>query len=1029
VTTPLPVPLSYAQERLWFLDQLHPGDPTYTMPYVCTLRGPLDIDRLRRCLDALVARHSSLRTRIRAVDGAPVATVDPPGPAAMAVLDLSGAADDVIEQAMAEHVSAPFDLAGDPMLRALLIRTGTDAYLLGLAVHHIASDGRSQAVLIRELSDRYRSRYDDAVAPPIDYATYAARQRDRLTPDVLADGLDRWERVLRGLTTLDLPADRLRAQTATNRGDHVRHRLDGDVSTGVHALARAHGVTPFLVLAAAVDVVLSRYTGQTDIAIGIPMSARREPALDDVVGLFVDMAVLRADLSGDPTFADIMDRVADAYFDAYDVGEIPFGMVVDRVRPTRDPSRNPLFQVSVQLMAATDGPDLPGVTAEPLFRHVSRSRFDLAVTFVDDGERFEAQIEYATDLYDRWRIDALAEHIETVLAGVGKDPGLRLASIPLLSDDAVAAIRSAGRGETVVIADEPVHAAVARIARADPDAIAAVCVGRTLTYRDLDRRADALAARLRDTGSGSGSVVAIAMHRSPEAIVAMVAVLRTGAAFTVLDPAHPAARLDFQLTDVAAPVVVVDADAAPPPLPPGIATIGVGTGTEDAAVVAGDDATAGGLAYVLYTSGSTGRPKGVLIDHTAFAHFIAAYRRAFGLTADDRMLQLPSMTFDIALGEIFTALSVGATLVLVAPDEAGSPAAIAELMRRERVTYAGLMPAMLAVIDPQPYPSLRYVMAGGDVLPADAVNRWNLPGRRFVNMYGPTEAAISCTEYVCHGRDRTTPPPIGRPQVNRQIYVVDRDGNPVPIGVPGELLVGGDGGLARGYLNQPELTAARFTADPYHPDRLVYRTGDLVRWTHDRQIEFLGRIDTQVKIRGLRIELGEIESVLQDLPGVGNAAVLARSGPTGERQLVGYVTPAVGAHEPDPERLGDALRERLPEYMIPTRWLVLDAFPLTSSAKVDRAALPDPEWTVHRSGRAAATDTEARLTAIMADVLGTGAVGTDANFFDLGGTSLQAMRVVSRIGDAFGVRATVRMLYGAADVAAVAAAIDRLAAA
>jgi len=706
------------------------------------------------------------------------------------------------------------------------------------------------------------------------------------------------------------------------------------------------------------------------------------------------------------------------------------------VQPVRTPGRNPLFQVSMQVLGAgNSGGSLvfPGVTSEPIPLPSTGSRFDMAIDFVESGDSLKAFVEYSTDLFDRWRIEALLDHIETVLAAAVKDPSLRLSQLPILTDAERDELLSLGKGELAEYAEEPLHVGLAKVARSTPDAVAVVCRGIELTYGELDEQADRFARYLRSLGVRHGQVVAVVIDRHLDAYVAMVGVLKAGGAFAMMDPKVPTARLDYMIRDTAAPVVVTRSSLADRlPESSGWATVLLDTDWDTVQAVSADEpleewTNRESLAYVLYTSGSTGTPKGVMIAHRAVSFFCEAYRRSFDFGPQDRLLQLPALNFDMSQGEIWTAFSVGGTIVAVSPEDAQSPEALTALLRGQRVTYAGLPPAMQSVMEAEPYPALKYVMGGAEVLPPELVNKWNLPGRKYLNLYGPTECAIGQTEYEVEHIEWKTPPPIGRPQLNRQVYVVDQWNNLVPKGVNGELLIGGEeGGLARGYLNQPQMTAEKFVQDPFDPSGMVYRSGDLVRWSKAGQIEFLGRIDSQVKLRGLRIELGEIETVLQSHPAIRRALVLMRPDRKGENRLVCYFTSANEA--PEIDDLRKHLAESLPEYMVPTAWVVLDNFPMNNDGwKIDRNALPDPvDDDSDRDFVAPRTPTEADVAQCFVDVLSLSQAGTEDSFFDLGGNSLQALRVVSRINKAFKIRISVRLLYGNATVRGISAAIDEL---
>ena len=1042
------LPLSFAQEQLWFLRQLMPEEIIYNLFVAYRLRGPLDVAALRRSLTFVVGRHDMVRARFGSEDGTPYQVIRPAGEAELQVFDLRQLPPQERERAADEAVYAvgttPYDLENDDLYRFRLWQLDEQDYMLWLGFHHIVVDGWSVATALREVAAAYQAilagEQPELPVPQMSYAEHIEQQRERFEGAALEEELQYWEQALAGISVLELPTDRIRPAVATGKGDLARLKFPPELVTELRAFAQANGVSLFMVLAAAVGIVLARYTGQEDVPLGLPMLGRIDPELEDVVGMFINMVPMRADLTGDPTFSEILDRIADANLDLYEHQEMPLEKIVDRLQLVRDASRNPLFQVSVQVLGDdTTGGDftLSGITANQLELGTARAMFDLVINFWEGAHSLRVDIGYTTDIFDPWRIDALCEHIMTVSRAAVENPGLRLSEVPLLSERERERVLAAGRGEVVELTDEPVHTAVAAAAASYPDHVAAVCRGTEMTYRELWRRSDLLARHLRGLGVQHEQIVAIAMDRDLDALVAMLGVLRAGAAFTVLDPSHPAKRLDYMLRDTATPLVITRArHVSQLPQPSGWSTLLLDT--EWPAIEqtpAGEPlpewASGSSLAYVLYTSGSTGQPKGVLIEHRALMCFLEAYKLTFDFTPESRLLQLPALTFDMSIGEIFIALILGATLVQVSPEEGQSPDALSKLMRDQRVSYAGLPPAILSVLEPEPYPDLVGIMSGADAVPAEMVNKWNRPGRRFVDLYGPTEAAIACTEYICEHTEWRTPPPIGHPELNRIMYVVDRWGNLAPVGVPGELLIGGDDGLARGYLNQPELTAEKFIPDPFRPAGKVYRSGDLVRWRPDLELDFLGRIDHQVKLRGLRIELGEIEAALLAHPQVRMAVVLLRPDSRGEKRLVGYYT-AASDPAPSTAELRRHLAEELPEYMVPTAWVLLDDFPLTAARKIDRSSLPEPGDTAEEaedSFVAPQTPTETRVAEIFAEVLSLPRVGAVDNFFELGGNSLQAMRVVSRINKSFGVKVNIRLLYGTSTVSAIATKVDGMAAA
>jgi amino acid adenylation domain-containing protein len=1038
-----PPVLSFGQERLWFLEQLEPGEPTYNVPLVFRLRGRLDVGVLGRALGVVVGRHESLRTTFEAVDGVPVARVAAGVEVGVVVEDVSGEAEceRVMWERVVAEVARPFDLGRGPLLRVRLVRVGAMDHVLCVTVHHVVADGWSVGVLLAELSSAYAVLVGGGVPElavlPVQYADFAAWQREWLSGEEFERRLGFWARRLAGVSVLQLPTDRPRPAVRSARGEVLQGRLGESVVAGLRGLARAHRVSLFMVLTAAFDAVLARYSGQEDIVVGTTALGREQPELERLVGLFVNMVVLRTDVSGDPTFAELLERVRDVALGAFDHQDVPFEKVVERLAPVRDASRNPLFQVALQLLDdATAGGALvlPGVEVEPLGVPVQRSRFDLSLTFREQRDGLAVLVEYSTELFERARVQRLLEHLERVLGAVCADPGLRVSELPLVSESERAQLLRAGRGPQRSFRADPAHVVIAEVAGRMPDAIAAEFEGEQLSYAQLDRRADRVARYLRRLGVGGEEVVAVALERSFDALVALLGVLKAGAAFTVLDSEHPRKRLAFILEDSGARIVLTRSGLLER-LPRGGDRHVVCLDRDWPLIEAAADeplverATGDSLAYVLYTSGSTGTPKGVLIEHRALMLYVASFCAMFEFTPADRLLQYAALVFDLSEAEIFSALTVGATLVLAPRETLLSPHALAELIRSQRVTYVGAPPAMLELVEPGPYPDLRNVLVGGEAYSGDLVNRWNLPGRRFINGYGPTEAAIGCTAYECEHIAWRSSPPIGGPLLQRRLYVVDRAGNLVPIGVPGELLIGGDEGLARGYLNQPHLTAERFIADPFRPHARVYRSGDLVRWTNDLQLEFLGRLDSQVKLHGLRIELEEIEAAIATHPHVAHIVVALREDTPGSKHLVAYYTP--NTTTPSTTELRAHAARELPAYMIPSTWITLDTLPLTTSGKINRDALPAPttNHTPTRQLTPPRTPTEQHIVDIFADILNQPHISTDDNFFELGGTSLQAIRAHTRLTNTFNTTLRVHDIYTATTITTLATHIDTLQAA
>jgi amino acid adenylation domain-containing protein len=1033
-------PLSVAQEQLWFLDQFIPGQPTYNIGQATLLTGPLDRPALRRAIDEVVRRHESLRTTFAVTDLEPCQVIGPVGQAQFTLTDLTGLAEAERETAAIrlvsdEEVERPFSLARGPLLRARLFVLGAERHILALVVHHSVADGWSLQILKRELAELYAAYLNhkdpDLPPPALQYADYCRWQRTQLRDGAFERQLDYWERHLAAMATVEMPADRPRPSVATYRGETLDARFGPGLRAVVQDLARAREATDFMVLAAGFCALLARYTRSSDIVIGTTVSGRSRPEFADLIGFLVNMVVLRMDLAGDPTFAELIDRAKQVCLEAWAAQDVPFEHVVDRLQPARDPSRNPLFGIAMQLLSgAVAGGDLTleGTVATPVELGFSRSRFDLSLSIVDDGTEYTASCEYSTDLFERTRIQRLLRHLETLLRAAGADPSAMFSEPSLLTAAERAAIVDRWQGQRASRDRRPVHEQIAEVAARQPDHPAVLAGRAELSYGELMRRAGLVARYLCGSGAGQGSVVAVALRRGIDVVVAMTGVLTAGAAFVVLDPDHPARRLEFILKDTGASVVLTRSELADS-LPAGSSWMPVCLDSDWPAIERGAEGQVlepvgeDALAYVLYTSGSTGEPKGVAVEHHALSTFLLWMGGVFDLGPDDRILQHMSLIFDFAEGEMFTALTRGASLVFIPDERRTEPAAFAELLSTERISYVGGPPAVLSQIPEGDYPHLRAMIAGGEAVPAELVTRWTGAGVRFVNGYGPTEAAIGCIFYECEARQWTGQPPIGRAMPNRVAYIMEPGGNLCPVGVPGEIVVGGDG-LAKGYLNQPELTAERFIADPLRPGGRLYRTGDLGMWTEAGQIQFLGRIDLQVKLNGLRIELEEIESALGRHQKVAASAVLLRHDPGQAPRLVGYIAPADAAQPPSPAELRRHLLDEIPAYMIPAAFVLLGRLPLTRAGKVDRGALPAPgEETAARYVRPR-TAAEQRVSQIFAEVLQVPDPGVRTSFFELGGNSLRITQILGRINREFGLTVSLRDFYANPTVESVALLAD-----
>ena len=1014
------VPLSFAQQRLWFLEQLGELGGTYHVPLRLRLHGELDRAALVRALDRIVARHEALRTTFPAVDGEPVQRIATVEASAFPLVehDLHAApdAEDALRRLVEDEAGAPFDLEHGPLVRGRLVRMAADDHVLLLTLHHVVSDGWSMGVFARELGtlyDAFRRGGDDPLpALPVQYADYAAWQRRRVRGELLERQTGYWEGALAGAPELlELPTDRARPRKQAFDGDSVPLELDEALTAGLKALSRRHGTTLFMTLLAGWAAVLARLSGQDDVVVGTATANRDRPEVEDLIGFFVNTVALRVDLSGAPGAAELLARVRARVLEAQEHGDIPFEQVVERVRPLRSLAYTPLFQV---LFAWDDvlgeGVELPGLRSgaapEPARE---MAKFDLSLTLTPRGDRIAGGLNYATALFDRATVERYAGYLRRVLAEMVADerrPVERLAILP--ADERARVVDEWNRTEAPYPAESCIHALFEARAARTPDAVAVVFGGEPLTYGALDARADRLAHHLRARGVQPGARVAVLLPRSVELVVAELAVLKAGAAYVPMDPAFPAGRIAFMLADCGARVVVsraaerlpalegverVDADAVAD-----AADAGDGDGHPSAAV----DAAA--AAYVMYTSGSTGEPKGVEVPHRAVLRLVLnnGYA-AFG--ADDRVAFAANPAFDATTMEVWGPLVNGGAVVVIEPEVVLDPAAMGRRLREQEVTALFVTTAVFnqyAAAIPEALAGLRHLMTGGERAdPAAFARVLRAGGRGLTHVYGPTETT---TFALAHPVRRVEPDargvPLGRPISNTRAYVLDAWAEPVPLGAAGELYLGG-AGVAHGYPGRPELTAERFVADPFggEPGARLYRTGDLVCWRADGTLEFLGRNDHQVKIRGFRIEPGEVEARLLEHAGVREALVLVREDTPGDKRLVAYVA---GDGAADAEGLRAHLGQRLPEYMVPAAFVALERLPLNRNGKVDRAALPAPDGDAYarRGYEAPADETEQLLAGIWSDVLGIERVGRRDHFFELGGHSLLAVQVISRVRQA-----------------------------
>ncbi|MEU9026480.1 amino acid adenylation domain-containing protein [Streptomyces sp. NPDC048383] len=1046
------IPLSYAQQRLWFLHQLEGPSPTYNIPTTLRLTGPLDADALEAAVNDLVGRHEILRT-VYAEDehGARQVVLDP----RRARLDLVRA--DTTEAdherdcaAAARHA---FDLTSEIPIRASLFRITDEEHVLLLLIHHIAGDAWSRTPLAHDLTTAYTTRTTNNSAPhweplPVQYADYALWQRTLLGNDTdptttAGQQLTHWKNTLHDLPEqLDLPTDRPRPPTASHAGDRITFTIPTTTHQQLTELARTTHTTPYMVLQTALTTLLTRLGAGTDIPIGTPIAGRTDDATDHLIGFFVNTLVLRTNTSGNPTFRELLTRIRETDLTAYAHQDLPFERLVEALNPTRTLSHHPLFQVVLSLQnTGPRGPEAQGAPTLPGGLTISRAGGTATAAKVDLGfsvsERRDADnapagiggvLDYSTDLFDRSTAQALADRFVRVLVEAVANPAQPLSRIDVLGPEERGRVLRQAAGPAKNLAPTDFAALFEEHVRRRPDAEALVLRAESLTYAELNARANRLARLLISYGAGPERLVALALPRSTELAVAVLATAKAGAAFLPLDPGHPAERITGTLQD-AAPVVLVTAGATGAALPatdvPRLVLDDPATADLLAARAAADPVDADRTAplsplhpaYVIYTSGTTGRPKGVTVTHAGLPGLVDIFTSYAGVVPGSRVLHHLSPAFDGAVWELSMGLLTGSTLV-IAPPETVPGRELAELAVRESVTHAAIPPAILQLIPEGALPAGMTLVVAAESCPPELVRRWSA-GRLMLNSYGPSEATVCAT--MSGPLTAALTPPIGGPVADTSVHALDEALQPVAPGVPAELYVSGPG-LARGYLGRSALTGERFVANPYGPPgSRMYRTGDLVRWNRDGQLEYLGRTDTQVKLRGMRIEPAEIEVAMTRLPGIAQAAVLVREDTPGERRLVGYAVPERG-FAADPAELRRRLRELLPEYMVPAAVTVLAALPLTSNGKLDRRALPVPAHHAS-SGRAPRTPREEALCRLFAEVLERELVGPDDGFFDLGGHSLLAVRLVERVRAELDVVMTVRDLFAAPSVADLAARI------
>ncbi|MEO8191184.1 MAG: amino acid adenylation domain-containing protein [Acidobacteriota bacterium] len=1051
--TAIVFPASFAQERLWFLQELDPESALYNIFGTVLLRGDLNVKAITASVQAIVSRHEVLRTTFELSDGRPVQVVHDELSVSVPLIDLTNLPESQ-RQAEAgrralEESARPFHLESGPLFRLQLLRLAEREHALLLTFHHIVFDAWSMGVFFRELSALYASlRFGETPSLPplaIQYGDFGEWQREWLTGEVLEEQLAFWKGQLAGAPGfLELPTDRPRPSLQTSRGDRHSIVLSPSLSSELKALSRSQGATLFMTMLAAFQAFLGRLTQQEDLVVGSPIAGRNRQETEELIGFFVNTLVLRADLSGDPTFRELLQRVREVSLAAYAHQDLPFERLVEELKPERSLGHSPIFQVMFAMQnASREKREIPGLELAgfPVSRPVSH--FDLSLDVTERDDELVCSFSYNTDLFEGATVARLAALFRSLLEGVAADAEERVWRVRLLSDVERRQITEDwNRTDTLFPRHKVLHQILEDQAARTPDAVAVIAGRERISYRDLDERANRLARYLRRAGVGRDSHVGLCMERSIEVVVAMLGILKAGGAYVPLDPSYPADRLAFMIEDCGAATILTD-ERLSGSLPQGPARLIRVDG--DAKAISREDgapleplSTPESLAYVIYTSGSTGIPKGVQIQHRSIVNYAIFAGEKFELGPGDRMLQFASISFDTAAEEIYSTLTRGAALVLRSDLMLESPAVFLKECGALGITVldlptaywhelaAGLGEGGAAVPE-----SLRLVVIGGEKALADRARQWFRsapPGTRVLNGYGPTETTIAVTfvevdaASVTDGREIS----IGRPISNVQAYVLDRFLEPVAIGIPGELHIGGES-VARGYLNRPALMTEKFVPDPFRNGSLrLYKTGDRVRYLPDGAIEYLGRMDEQIKVRGYRVELGEIESALRRATGVADAVVVAR-GEGAQKRLVAYIVPQ---QKPGPSTadLRQRLGRSLPDYMIPSAFVLVDSFPMTPTGKLDRRALPEPGSEHSESGKTFTpprNEIEARLVGIWEEVLNVRPVGITDNFFDLGGFSLLAVRLFAILKREFGRELPLATVFRASTVEQLAALLSQ----
>ncbi|HEY0078548.1 MAG TPA: amino acid adenylation domain-containing protein [Pyrinomonadaceae bacterium] len=1032
-------PPSIDQERLWFIEQLQPGNTAYNIFTASRIQGSLNVPVMERVINELIKRHEVLRTTLRSVEGLPVQVIAPELKISLAPIDLQHLpVEERYDEALrltTEDFARPFDLERGPLVRVGLLRLAADDHVLHVNMHHAITDRWSFAVFEKELAVLYQAFGTGQPSPlpelPIQFADYAVWQRERMQSETYRKELAYWKQRLAGAPfVLEFPTDHPRPPIQTFQGARVYVNYPKSLLDSLKELSRREGVTMFMVMMAAYKALLFRYTNQEDILVSTPIGTRIRPETENLVGYLLNLLVVRTDLSGDPTFRELLQRERESVVGAFAHQEIPFGKLVQELKPKQDASRNPIAQAAFLYLDFPEASAMEflGLTAYHIDIDNGASRFDITLSMTETSEGFTVSIEYLTDMYERSRMERMARHLEILLEGIVANPDARISELPLLSEEERQQLLSDSNTAQRETASAPLtHELFERQAALRPDAPALAFENETLDYRELNQRANQLARHLRSLGVRAETRVGVLLERSVESVVALLAIFKAGGAYLPLDPQYPGERLAFMLEDSQATVLITHSSLpdALPARPSSIVRLDADREAfesldgEDLRV----DVRPEHLAYIIYTSGSTGRPKGVLVEHRQLQNTLRAGLEIFGFNHEDVMPCIAPFSFDISLFELLSTLVAGGRCRLVS-NRAALDASVALRMLEEATMLHGVPGLMRRFVGfareagaGQRFAQLRQLFVGGEAVSPELIEEMQetFPSAEISILYGPTEAAMWCARYRVERGSRIAHQMIGRSVERVSLRLLDRRGGLVPVGVDAEICIGG-AQVTRGYLNRPELTAEKFVLDAYsqEPGARLYRTGDLGRYLADGNVAFMGRIDEQVKVRGYRIELGEIESALAAHEGVRQSVVVAREDAPGDKRLVAYVVAAAEGEPPSASALRAHLKESLPDYMIPSAFVMLDALPLSANGKVERKRLPAPgaeRPEMDAAYVAPQTPTEERLASVWSQLLSVRQIGTHDNFFELGGDSLLATQLMSQVRSIFQVEFPLAHLF------------------